>query len=159
MSTALVQPLGSSTGGGRGHQHLGTASEATPQSAFQAYGCISTWWNPGGLCLHAYCHIFVAVLVYCGLCFSLISENKLGFVGCHWDSLRGSHNAVASSERENGATALAPSSRTRPLGEPLKRTGTYVYLYENKMQLKLLICWSCFYESVCFLCLRGCSWT
>lgn len=140
MSTALVQPLGSSAGGGRGHQYLGTASEATPQSAFQTYGCISTWWNPGGLCSHAFCHIFVAVVVYYGLCFSLISENKLRFVGCHWDSLRGSNDAAASSERENGATALAPSSRTRPLGEPLKRTGTCVCLHEKKkkMQFKLL---------------------
>lgn len=152
MSTAFVQSPGSGSGGGRGHQYLGTASTATPQSAFQTNGCVSAWWNPGGLCLHVFCHIFVAVMVYSGLCFALISENKLRFVGCHWDSLCGSHNAAASSERENGATALAPSSRTRPLGEPLQRTGTYVCLYEKKKQFKLLNLKNCLLVILLWMC-------
>lgn len=74
---------------------------------------------------------------------AFFSDQCVHFVGCHRDSVRGSDDAATSSERENGATALAPSSRTRPLGEPLQRTGTSLCLLVKNRQFKLT------YKSIC----------
>ncbi len=74
---------------------------------------------------------------------AFFNDQCVHFVGCHRDSVRGSDDAATSSERENGATALAPSSRTRPLGEPLQRTGTSLCLLVKNRQFKLT------YKSIC----------